>query len=157
MSEFKCPEPGCDYHVGISNGPNLTAEDWESEQYYFQEIEDHQQMHEQSREVATSEVSSRLRAHWLRADVDALADPRWSIVVMAVLILSMAVAFLTDLPLAQLVFGLVGPGAVVWRLAGICLLARRVERDLVWLVSSTSIAGKRTVAADGYLRAGRNG
>ncbi|WP_413456033.1 hypothetical protein ACLQ8T_06025 [Glutamicibacter sp. FR1] len=45
MSEFKCAEPGCDYHVGISNGPNLTPEDWESEDYYFQEIEEHQQMH----------------------------------------------------------------------------------------------------------------
>lgn len=99
---------------------------------------------------------ARLRGHWLRADVDALADPRWSIVVLAVLILSMAAAFLSDLPLVQLVFGLVGPGAVVWRVVGMCLLARRVERDLVWLVSSTSIAGKRTVAADGFLRAGRN-
>ncbi|MGP5381599.1 hypothetical protein ACTXL8_05365 [Glutamicibacter arilaitensis] len=45
MSEFKCPEPGCNYHVGNSNGPNLTAEDWETEDYYFQEIEEHQQMH----------------------------------------------------------------------------------------------------------------
>lgn len=62
MSEFKCAEPGCDYHVGISNGPNLTPEDWESEDYYFQEIEDHQQMHEESkRDKAARMVAAQFR------------------------------------------------------------------------------------------------
>ena len=58
MSEFKCEEPGCEYHVGISNGPNLTAEDWEAEQYYVQEIEEHQQMHKEEPRTETENRSS---------------------------------------------------------------------------------------------------
>lgn len=45
MSEFKCAEPGCDYHVGIG-GPVVTDDDFERQDNYFLEIEEHQQMHE---------------------------------------------------------------------------------------------------------------
>lgn len=45
MSEFKCLEPDCEYHIGLG-GPVVTDEDFEQQEYYFQEIEEHQQMHE---------------------------------------------------------------------------------------------------------------
>ncbi|MGQ3382941.1 hypothetical protein [Glutamicibacter sp. TV12E] len=45
MSEFNCPEPGCTFHIGIA-GDLVTAEDFEAQDYYDQEIEEHQRMHE---------------------------------------------------------------------------------------------------------------
>lgn len=45
MSQYKCPELGCNYQVGISNGPNMTEQDWEVEQYYFGDIAEHEQEH----------------------------------------------------------------------------------------------------------------
>lgn len=47
MSEFNCPEPGCKFHIGIA-GDLVTDEDFESQDYYDQEIEEHERMHAES-------------------------------------------------------------------------------------------------------------
>jgi len=48
MSEFNCPEPGCEYHIGIA-GDCVTDQDFETQDYYFQEIEEHERMHEEQK------------------------------------------------------------------------------------------------------------
>lgn len=45
MNEFKCQELGCGFHIGIA-GDLVTDADFEAQDYYDQEIEEHQQMHE---------------------------------------------------------------------------------------------------------------
>ncbi|WP_346921898.1 hypothetical protein [Glutamicibacter creatinolyticus] len=45
MSEYKCQEPGCHFHIGIA-GALVTDEDFEQQAYYDQEVEDHYQTHE---------------------------------------------------------------------------------------------------------------
>lgn len=44
MSEYKCQEPGCNFHIGIA-GDLVTDLDFEQQDYYDQEVEEHYQMH----------------------------------------------------------------------------------------------------------------
>lgn len=62
MSEFNCPEPGCMFHIGIA-GDLVTSEDFEAQDYYDQEIEEHQQMHEKqkSEEAKRSDANFDLK------------------------------------------------------------------------------------------------
>ena len=57
MSDYKCPEPGCDYHVGFA-GQCVTDEDFEQQDYYFEEIEQHIQSHEGERSSGRSNEDS---------------------------------------------------------------------------------------------------
>jgi len=61
MSEYKCPEPGCEFHIG-SPGEVLTEEDYDAQMYYFGETQDHEQMHRKQREEAIAQ-SRRLELH----------------------------------------------------------------------------------------------
>ncbi|WP_313813022.1 helix-turn-helix transcriptional regulator [Glutamicibacter sp.] len=61
MSSYECPEIGCDYHVGISNGPNLTELDWEVEQNYFDDIDRHIQNHDDERQFGPGRRLKALR------------------------------------------------------------------------------------------------
>lgn len=69
MSEFKCAEPGCEYHVGLG-GPVVTDEDFEQQDYYFQEIEEHQQMHDEQKRVkpGTDKSHPPQGGRWLKVD-----------------------------------------------------------------------------------------
>lgn len=69
MSEFKCPEPGCDYHVGIG-GPVVTDEDFELQDYYFQEIEEHQQMHAEQKARDAAPGGGRHPIRYRAIDLD---------------------------------------------------------------------------------------
>ena len=44
MSNYKCPEAGCEFHVGISDHVE-SDEDLEMHQWYLQDIEDHKEEH----------------------------------------------------------------------------------------------------------------
>lgn len=44
MSEYQCQEPGCNFHIGIAGGL-VTDLDFEQQDYYDQEVEEHEQMH----------------------------------------------------------------------------------------------------------------
>ncbi|MGP9489649.1 hypothetical protein ACT3UD_17005 [Glutamicibacter sp. 287] len=45
MSEYQCQEPGCSFHIGIG-GELSTAEDYEQQEYYENEIEEHIRSHD---------------------------------------------------------------------------------------------------------------
>ena len=60
MSEFKCLELGCDYHVFISGG-FATEDDCIAQEQYEQDIEDHLRMHEERR-VTPGQRLKALRA-----------------------------------------------------------------------------------------------
>lgn len=49
MSEYKCQEPDCNFHIGIA-GDLATDLDFEQQDYYDQEVEEHYQMHEEQKD-----------------------------------------------------------------------------------------------------------
>lgn len=57
MSEFKCLEPGCEYHIG-TGGVIDTEEDFVQQEHYFQEVEEHQRMHEGLKREKTQRVAA---------------------------------------------------------------------------------------------------
>lgn len=70
MSEYKCQEPGCHFHIGIG-GPTITDLDIELQDYYDQGVEEHYQMHEeQKRETTARMVAALFRSQLQERDKD---------------------------------------------------------------------------------------
>lgn len=61
MSEYQCQEPGCHFHIGIA-GDLVTDQDFEQQDYYDQEVEEHYQMHEEHKRVSRGERVEQVAA-----------------------------------------------------------------------------------------------
>lgn len=61
MSEYKCPELDCNFHIGFA-GQVVTDEDFEQQDYYFEEIEQHAIRHEEQKRLARCGVVEQISA-----------------------------------------------------------------------------------------------
>lgn len=139
MNEYQCQEPGCHFHIGIA-GDLVTDLDFEQQEYYDQEVEEHYRMHAEDKAEGASlgeaaEVLVSMKSACFLDDVSTKNGLVKVVALVGVTCLISCVGLALPFPLARWLLCLGSLGLVYGSLAKELHRAQRIEAFVVDVIA----------------------